>query len=286
MVQLNTILAAINMSVFDKEVIKRALLIAKENGAQLHFIYAIDIPVIDIEISSESLKKNINKDSIKKGIVQEIDAIDESQNLEYFIHISVGDASAQIIHLAQKIHAELIILGSHSKVKIEDYYLGSTANYIAKNSVLPVLVIKNSVDGMYKSILAPVDLSNSSKNNVLFAKRAFKSVTIKLVYAYEDLDDLAIDYLELKPNKNDNKPVLIGRSHRSISKEDVKIDEIKMLKSSFSINESLLEYINKVNSDLIIISSGGSDIAGSYLGSTAAFLLRNVHSDILIEHSE
>ena len=284
--KLNTILAAINMSVFDNEVIKRAILMAKENDAQLHFIYAIDIPVIDIEISSESLKQNINKDSIKKEISQKIDAIDGSQNLEYFIHISVGDASPQIIHLAHEIHAELIILGSHSKVKIEDYYLGFTVNYIAQNSALPVLVIKNRVDGMYKSILAPTDLSSSSKKSILFAKIVFKSLPIKLVYAYEELDDLAIDYLKLSPDKNDDEHVFIGRSHISTFKEDVEIDDIEMLKKSSPINESLLEYIKKENSDLIILGSSGSDIAGSYLGSTAAFLLRNIHSDILIGFSE
>ena len=159
-------------------------------------------------------------------------------------------------------------------------------NHIAQNSALPVLVVKNSVDGMYKNILAPTDLSSSSKKSILFAKIAFKFLSIKLVYAYEELDDLAIDYLELNPDKNDNEHVFIGRSQISIFKEDVDIDDVEMLKKSSPINESLLEYIKKENSDLIILGSSGSDIAGSYLGSTSAFLLRNAHSDILIGYSE
>ena len=40
--ELDVILAAINMSSFDDEVMKRAVQIAKEADAQLHFTHAID----------------------------------------------------------------------------------------------------------------------------------------------------------------------------------------------------------------------------------------------------
>ncbi len=132
MKELNTILAAINMSTFDDEVIKRAVLLAKENDVQLHIIYAIDISVIDIEISLDSFKKKIDENDIKRKITQKLTSIDASKEVEYFIHIAVGDAEEQVVHLAKKIRADLIILGSQPKIKIENYYLGSFENNIAK----------------------------------------------------------------------------------------------------------------------------------------------------------
>lgn len=280
MKKLNTLLAAINMSDLDDEVIKRALLIAKENDAQLNFVYAIDIPVMDIEISSESFKKSIYKESIKQELVQKINAVNESKNLEYFIHITIGDAFPDIIHVAHKTHSELIVLSSNSKIRVEDYYLGDTINHLADDSALPVLVIKKSVKESYKNILAPTDLTSASKQSILFAKMSFHSSTIKLVHAYEKLDDLDIDYVKL--NAEDDEQVYLGRPQVNVFKEEVKINDMTMLQTSLPINLTLLNYINEQKSDLIVLGSSGSDIAGSYLGSTSAFLLRNTESDILI----
>ncbi|MCK4975069.1 MAG: universal stress protein [Sulfurimonas sp.] len=280
--ELDNILAAINMSALDDEVIKRAMLIAKEANAQLHFIHAIDIPVMDIEITSEFLEQKIDKDAIKKEIIHKLDALNGYEDIEYIVNITIGDAAQQVMHIAEKFQADLIIIGSHSKAKIEEYYLGSTAQKIAQKSGLPILVIKNSVQGAYKNILAPTDFSNSSKKSVLFAKIAFKSSPITLVFAYKDLDDLTIEYYKLDSDENEKKPEFLGRPHADIFKQEVGIKKLDMIKSSSSIDKSLLEYNKTKKNDLIVLGSAGSDVAGSFLGSTAAYLLRNTHSDILI----
>jgi len=271
--ELNTILATLNMSILDDEVIKRAILMAKETGAQLHFIHAVDISVIDIEITSKFLKQKIDEEGIKKQIVQKIDMLNGT--LEYIVHIRVGDATEQVIHTAQKIRADLIILGSHSKTKIEDYYLGSTVNNIAQKSGLPILVIKNSVQGIYKNILAPTDFSSSSKKSVLFSQIAFKSSPIELVNVYDELDDMTIEFSQLNTE-------LLGSPLVNIFKKEVGITRVEMIKNPSSINTSLLKYIKTKKSDLIVLGSRGSDIAGSFLGSTTAYLLRNSQSDVLI----
>ena len=269
--ELNTILAAINISVLDDEVIKRAILMAKETKAQLHFIHAIDIAILDIEITSEFLKQKIDEEGIKKKISQKIDMLNEGKDIQYILHVSVGDADEQIIYKAKKIRADLIILGTYSNT-----------NNIAQKSGLPILVIKNSVNGTYKNILAPTDFSNSSKKSILFTQLAFKSPTIELVHIYQELDDLAIEYSELDSDKDSDESVFLGRPLANIFKKEVGIQKIEMIKSSLSINESLLEYIKAKKNELLVLGSSGSDIAGSFLGSSAIYLLENTQSDILI----
>ncbi len=277
MENIHTVVAAINISGFDDEALKRALLVAKENGAQLHIIYTIDISLVDIEISLDSFKKKIDEKDIKNKITQKLLSFKEDKNLVYFIHIVVGDAEEQIVHLAKKIRADLIIIGSKSKVKIEKYYFGSIENNIANKSSLPILVVKSSVKKSYQNILAPTDLSKPSKKAILFCKTVFKNSKMKLVFAYKDLDDLEIDYLN---NSKDN--ALLGRPRINIFKEDVKIDTIKMLQCSTSIENELLNYILTTDADLLVVGSSGTDIAGSYFSSIANSLLRNSLLDILI----
>ncbi|QOY50978.1 universal stress protein [Candidatus Sulfurimonas baltica] len=280
--KLHIILAAINMSILDDEVMKRAMFTAKETNAQLHFIHTIDIPLMDIEITSQYLGKKIDKDAIKKKIVHKINALNESKSVEYIVNITIGDASEQVMHMAEKIHADLIILGSHSKAKIEDYYLGSTVQKIAEESGRPILVIKNSFQGAYKNILAPTDFSSSSKKSVLFTQIAFKSSPIILIHAYKSLDDFTMEFYTLKSNNEEEYPDFLGRSYADIFKQDVGIRHIDMIKSFSSINKSLLEYVQNKQSDLIVLGSSGSDIVGSFLSSTASYLLRNTFTDVLI----
>lgn len=279
--KLNTILAAINMSVLDDEVIKRAIEISKEKGAQLHFMHTIDIPVIDIEITSEFLKQKIDKEAIKKDILHKIETLNSYKNIQCNVSVTIGNAAEQVIHMAKKIKADLIIIGSHSKPNIQERYLGSTAQKIAQKSSYPVLVIKNRVQGAYKNVLAPTDFSISSKKSILFAQLAFNPSEIKLVHAYKNLDDLTMEFYKLNSNDNDEYPDYLGRPHADIFKQELGIKNIDMIKSS-SIDKDLLEYLKTQKSDLCVLGSNGPDIAGSYLSSTASYLLKNSLSDILI----
>ena len=279
--KLNTILAAINMSALDNEVIKRALQITKSSGVQLHFIHAIDIPVMDIEITSEFLSQKIDKNAIKKEIIHKIETLNSYKNIEYSVSVTVGGAAEQVMHMAKKIKADLIIIGSHSRQRVEECYLGSTSHKIAQKSGYPVLVIKNSVKGAYTNILAPTDFSISSKKSILFAQLAFDSSKIKLIHAYKDLNDLTIEFYKLDSNENEDYPEFLGRPHADIFKQEVGIKDIDMIQSS-SINKDLLEYIKSQKSELCILGSSGSDMAGSFLSSTAAYMLKNSPSDILI----
>lgn len=278
---LNTILAAINMSVLDDEVIKRAIEISKDKGTQLHFIHTIDIPVIDIEITSEFLEQKIDKDAIKKEILRNIESLHSYKNIQCNVSVTIGDAAEQVIHMAKKIKADLIIIGSHSKQRVEERYLGSTAQKIAQKSSYPVLVIKNRVQGAYKNILAPTDFSISSKKSVLFAKLTFEPSEIKLVHAYKNLDDLTMEFYKLNSNEDEDYPDYLGRPHADIFKQEVGIKNIDMIKSS-SIGKGLLEYLKAQKSDLCVLGSNGCDIADSFLGSTGSYLLKNLTSDVLI----
>ncbi len=138
-------------------------------------------------------------------------------------------------------------------------------------------MIKNSISTHYKSILAPTDLSKPSKEVILFSQAIFKNSNIKLLFAYENLDDLKIDYLD---NNSDN--ISLGRPRIDIFKEDVHVEEIEMLKCSKSIEKDLLNHIKTTDADLLVVGSSGTDIAGSYFSSTANALLRSSQLDILL----
>lgn len=120
---------------------QKAGMLAKENNAELHFVHAIEpIPAYaypglagfaDIEISI--------KDQAKKSL---FDLASKSGLDNAHTHLLLGSTKHEVLKLADKIKADLIIVGSHGKKGIA-LLLGSTANAILHGAKCDVLVVQN-----------------------------------------------------------------------------------------------------------------------------------------------
>ena len=55
--------------------------------------------------------------------------------------VEEGDVPDMILETAKKIHAELIVMGSHSRRWLEAIVMGSSAQDVVHHSVIPVLLI-------------------------------------------------------------------------------------------------------------------------------------------------
>jgi len=53
----------------------------------------------------------------------------------------IGDPKEDIIDQAAKSHAKFIVIGTHVRTGFTDFLLGSTAEYVIKHSVTPVVVV-------------------------------------------------------------------------------------------------------------------------------------------------
>ncbi|XP_059316947.1 universal stress protein A-like protein [Lycium ferocissimum] len=54
----------------------------------------------------------------------------------------VGDPKGSICEVAEKLHVDLLVLGSHNKGAIQRAFLGSVSNYCVHNAKCPVLVVR------------------------------------------------------------------------------------------------------------------------------------------------
>lgn len=58
--------------------------------------------------------------------------------------VTAGHPAEEILHQAEKHHADLIVMGSFGKRILGRHVLGSTARYITQSSPVPVLIVPNS----------------------------------------------------------------------------------------------------------------------------------------------
>jgi len=277
---LNNIVAAIDTSAMADEVMKRAIVLAKREKAQITVLHSIDIPWFEKlfgEVGSE--------EGIRKKLEEKMEALIGEDDVNYFVTVTRGDSAEAIVYESNRLKSDLIIMGAHGKESIKDVFFGSTAHSVVQKSHIPVLIIKTPATTEYKKILAVTDLSEASAKSVLFAKKLFSGSDIKIAYAYAQIDDLAVDFYNLGELKETYREKV-----RAITKQDVEkfqkrvgIDKTEIIESVTSVSEVLLETAKKDESDLVLLGAHGVRISDSVLfGSTTSFLMKAAPSDVLV----
>lgn len=281
MKNINRILVAIDRSTMGNEALKRAILISKEKNSQLIVMHVIESSFMD-----SPFVQTMDQNEIKKKVTKEIDRFISKENIEYVILIESGSASTSISLKAKSIGADLLIVGTHGKDDISSGYFGSTVLKLIQKTRIPVLIIKNEVQGNYKKMLAPTNLSHYSKESILFSRSIFETTTLKYLYAYVSANELQAMTYRLGVDELGNlKKEILTEAHIALDDfvKDVGNGEMAFVECTASVNEDILEYIEKDDADLLVLGSKGVGNLNSFIfGSTASYLVKNAPRDILV----
>jgi len=133
-----TILVPIDLS--DSEKSKPMIKIARMMGgkdARIILVTVVeDIPTyVASQVPFEILKNT------RKHAGEELQALASAAGIKPDIEVRSGAAHNAILDVAQKLEADLIIVGSH-KPGLQDYLLGSTASRIVRHAICSVLVVR------------------------------------------------------------------------------------------------------------------------------------------------
>jgi len=288
MKKLKRIIVGIDLLAKTDTVIKRAFLLAKENKAELYFVYAIQTPWLSLPDYFGSKEIVIDKKGIKKRIEKKIKALNVDTKVSYFVLVKEGDPDDILLYESKLLRADMIVIGSHSKSKTKKNILGTTAQKVAHQSNLPVLIVKNRVRNSYKNIIAPTDFSMQSKQSTLFAKNIFPAAKINVVHAFETFyvegfytaGPYALEGRDLVQYKE------IAKTHAKDNMkeylQEVAVKKGKVIDGKGNTKEELLKYIKKGNYDLVVVGSHGTSGFKVLLGSVASYLSKEAPNDVLV----
>ena len=281
---LKRIVVGIDISEKSDNVLKRALIMARENKADLFIVHAVQTPWLSVPSYFGSKELVIDKEGISKKIEKKIQALDEDGKVSCFIFVNEGDADDVLLYAAKFHVADMIVLGAHSKIKGRKRFLGTTAQKVAHQSHLPVLIVKKSVKQPYKNILAPTDFQMQSKQSILFAKNIFPKAKIDIVNAFETLYLIEGPYTAVGRDLTEYNKVAKSCAKRDMKSfiKDVSVKNGKVIEGAFNSKTELVKYINKNTYDLIVVGSRGTSGFNALLGSVATYVLRETKSDVLV----
>ncbi len=185
MKNLKRIIVGLDIFAKSNNVLKRALLLAHANNAELFVIHSVQTPWFSVPsyFGSEDIK--VDTVGIVHKIDKQIKKLGKDMNVTSHILVKEGNPVDMILYEAKLLKADMIVIGANAKAKRK--VLGSAAEKVAHQSHIPVLVVKNSVKGSYKNIVAPTDFETQSKQSIIFVKNLFPKAKIKPVHSLEEI---------------------------------------------------------------------------------------------------
>jgi nucleotide-binding universal stress UspA family protein len=132
----------LNEKGFADKAVQLAVWHAKHANAQVHLLNVL--PGIHMSMVSSYFPKDAAKQmkvDVKEQL-QEFAQTHISEDVVYKTYVAEGKPYATILEYAEKLGADLIILPSHKRSKIDKVVLGSVASKVVQNSPINVMVVK------------------------------------------------------------------------------------------------------------------------------------------------
>jgi len=189
--------------------------------------------------------------------------------------VAKGKVYEKITEVADMVDALLIIMGCSSKKKVEEWFIGSNASRVIRESTCPVITIKGKHHrNGCKNIVLPLDLTKQTKDKVNqaieMASLGSYKAAIRIVSVLESKDEFLFNRLSEQMEQVKN----------SIKKHGVECtSEIIKAKEGETPAHCIINYANKVDGDLLMImTQQEANFTRMFIGSTAQEIVNN--SDI------
>ena len=178
---MKNILLATDFTPNSDRAVARALSLAKETGASLYILHVVPLyPLKKLKRLGQSLKEEL-----QELIHKQVEA-QHSEKVKIYVNVvQAPDIFNEILLHAHSTKADLIVLGMHSKSKLQDFFTGTTIERVIRSGLKPVLVVKNMTTGSYKKIVSGIDYSPGSYTAFRMAKDLAPKANFYAIHAYE-----------------------------------------------------------------------------------------------------
>ena len=161
-VRFDSVLVALDLSPASANTVRIATEFAQRNGAKLIVAHVLDPTLMMPSQASPEIKETIERwmrPFTAKG-------------MRWAIEVVEGDLVHEITRLAKQHHSDLLVIGTHAAAELKRLALGSKAEALFRNMVLPVLTVGPHVRACgerFSSILLPTDLEPHSLRAAQYA---------------------------------------------------------------------------------------------------------------------
>lgn len=126
-----------------EDAIEWAIELAGQIGARLHLVHVYQLPTFALPdgaaVASASFDAR-QTDALRQELERLIGR-HRTQGVRLDGHLVRGMPHTQIVRLAERLHASLIVMGTHGRRGLDRMLLGSVAEKVVRHASVPVLVV-------------------------------------------------------------------------------------------------------------------------------------------------
>jgi nucleotide-binding universal stress UspA family protein len=287
--EIKTILTPTDFSGDAERAIETAVALAKSHGAMLHLLHVVQPPVQpmgpEMTVAPIAFWRELHEAGIKRlaNTKKKLDA----QGVRCEIEVVDDVPGFAIAAAAERVHADLIVMGSRGLTGLKHIVLGSVAERTVRQAACPVLTVKDHGKAVaFRTIVVPMDFSAGAKQALELARSfAEKSAPLHLVlvHAYyvpveleqylSEHGDTTFDRISKDVTK-DLEAILVQLQDAGVSAEYVA--------RAGSPEHVVLEVARDKKADLIAMGTHGRrGLSHLFLGSVAERVVRTAEVPVL-----
>jgi nucleotide-binding universal stress UspA family protein len=206
----------------------------------------------------------------------------QAKAVDPYFHIVAGPPAPTIADLASEFSADVVVVGAHSRSRVQRIFAGSTAERAIRMAPCPVLAAATEQRTRFRRVLAAVDLS----------PHAHSVIDTASAIARVDGADLVILHVEepissilRETAKNEVDAVIRGSHERfeRVIRETAGLPGFAALERYGYAGHEILQVACDWLADLVVVGSQGLGLFGRMvLGSTSMYVLRHGRASTIL----
>ena len=277
------ILVATDFSTRSDRALRRATLLAKASGAELMLLHVVD------DDQPRRLMEAERRESTEI-LSSSADTAREADGVACEAHLVLGDPFQAIVDAAERLDADLVILGPHRRQALRDIFVGTTVERAIRLSRRPVIMVNAVPAKPYDCVLVATDFSDCSAAIVKTARKlGFLDVGRSAVlHAFESpaeglMRRASVDVEDIKHHLDVEKELVDKELTAFLEKVEFVPTHRTTTVIESTTAQAILEGARELKANLIIIGTHGrSGLQKLFLGNEAEEVLRDSELDVLV----
>jgi nucleotide-binding universal stress UspA family protein len=184
--------------------------------------------------------------------------------------------------------ADLVVLGAYGESGWRQVLLGSTAERLVRQCKVPLLLVRNEVDGAYGRVLLATDFSDAAERAAAFGMALTAPAHLFLVHADERLYEPHLAFIGVKTDvveeyRRERGIAAMRRLDASAARLASSEHAIVPILRDAPPARALTELADEIAADLVVVgSSGRGQVAREFLGSVSHHVATTLPCDVLV----
>jgi len=277
---MKTILVPVDFSENSHKALNAAVLLAGKMKYQIILLHVYNPSIRESYNETHSVMSGSSQetkfDYTKKELKQWAEEVKNKTKVKCTALLAEGISANVILEIAEKIKAEIIIMGTKRPSGIKQIITGSVASQVINKSKLPVLIVPDKItlkNKIYTTVLA-TDYHDSDVAALKFLSAVGKVFSSKIIVVHIEDGELN-DYSE-----QDMLDWFSGKVKKAVKNPNI---HFQLVKSEKNIGEALEDFTKKNKADMLAVSMRKKDIIEKlFTPAITTDMLHHTHVPLLV----